>query len=102
MPGRGIWTTDNEGVGAGFTANSRYTGLFGGTSSATPLVAGIAALMLSANPRLKAADVKDILQITADKIADASTDPMTGNAFGSYYARPDRPRPQYTGTGWPE
>ena len=84
VPGRGIWTTDNEGVGAGFTANSRYTGLFGGTSSATPLVAGIAALMLSANPRLKAADVKDILQTTADKITDASTDPMTGNAFGSY------------------
>lgn len=82
--GRGIWTTDNEGIGDGFTANSRYTGLFGGTSSATPLVAGIAALMLSANPRLKATEVKAILQATADKIVDAGTDPMTGNAFGRY------------------
>jgi subtilisin family serine protease len=83
-PGRGIWTIDNEGVGSGFTANSRYTGIFGGTSSATPLVAGIAALMLSANPRLKAAEVKTILQDSADKITDTSTDPMTGNAFGRY------------------
>ena len=41
---------------------------FGGTSSATPLVAGICALMLSANPNLTAREVKDILQSTADKI----------------------------------
>lgn len=87
MPGLGIWTTDNEGVGDGFTPNSRYTGAFGGTSSATPLVAGVAALVLSANPRLTALQVKDILQSTADKIIDASTDPMTGNAFGTYDRR---------------
>ncbi len=41
---------------------------FGGTSSATPLVAGICALMLSANPDLTAREVKQILQQTADKI----------------------------------
>lgn len=41
---------------------------FGGTSSATPLVAGICALILSANPDLTAKQVKDILQKTADKI----------------------------------
>ena len=37
-PGRGIFTTDNEGFGRGsdFTPNSRYTGAFCGTSSATP------------------------------------------------------------------
>lgn len=86
-PGRGIWTTDNEAVGDGFTANSRYTGAFGGTSSATPLVAGVAALMLSANPKLTAAQVKSILQSTADKIVDTSTDAMTGNAFGNYDAQ---------------
>jgi subtilisin family serine protease len=83
-PGRGIWTTDNEAVGDGFTPNSRYTGDFGGTSSAAPLVAGVAALVLSANPMLTALQVKKILQSTADKIVDASTDPMTGNAFGTY------------------
>ena len=86
-PGLGIWTTDNEAVGSGFTANSRYTGDFGGTSSATPLVAGIAALVISANPALSAAQVKDILRRTADKIEDPRTDEMTGEAFGRYDGR---------------
>lgn len=45
---------------------------FGGTSGATPIVAGICALMLSANPNLTAKEVKQILQLTADKIGDAS------------------------------
>jgi subtilisin family serine protease len=71
-------------VGDGFTANSRYTGAFGGTSSATPLVAGVAALVIAANPRLSAVQVKQILRDTADKIVDAGTDAMTGHAFGRY------------------
>ncbi len=41
---------------------------FGGTSSSTPLAAGVCALILSANPDLTAAEVKEILQQTADKI----------------------------------
>ncbi|HKK74902.1 MAG TPA: S8 family serine peptidase [Saprospiraceae bacterium] len=41
---------------------------FGGTSSSTPLVAGICALILSANPDLTASEVKEILTQTADKI----------------------------------
>ena len=45
---------------------------FGGTSGATPIVAGICALMLSANPNLKAKEVKEILQATADKIGNPS------------------------------
>lgn len=45
---------------------------FGGTSGATPIVAGICALMLSANPNLTAKEVKDILQKTADKIGQPS------------------------------
>ncbi len=43
-----------------------------GTSFACPLVAGVAALILSANPDLRASEVKQILQQTADKIGDAS------------------------------
>ena len=78
VPGRGIVTTDNEPVGQGFTSNSRWTNRFGGTSSACPLVAGVAALVLSANPELTAAEVKDVLQSTADKIADPSPDPVLG------------------------
>jgi subtilisin family serine protease len=45
---------------------------FGGTSSATPLVAGICALILSANPNLTAREVKQILIQTADKIGSPS------------------------------
>ncbi|OAV44260.1 S8 family serine peptidase [Lewinella sp. 4G2] len=43
---------------------------FGGTSAATPLVAGICALMLSANPQLTSVQVKSILEATADKIGN--------------------------------
>lgn len=45
---------------------------FGGTSSSTPLVAGICALILTANPGLTAKEVKEILQSTADKIGSPS------------------------------
>ncbi|MBL7791164.1 MAG: S8 family serine peptidase [Saprospiraceae bacterium] len=53
-------------------SRGQYYKHFGGTSSATPLVAGICALILSANPDLKASEVKEILQKTADKIGDPS------------------------------
>jgi hypothetical protein len=43
---------------------------FGGTSGATPIVAGICALMLSVNPDLSAREVKQILKDTADKIGN--------------------------------
>ena len=48
--------------------SKRYTDEFGGTSSSAPLVAGVAAPVISANPALSAAQVKEILKETADKI----------------------------------
>lgn len=51
-------------------SRGQYYKHFGGTSSSTPLVAGICALILSANPDLKAKDVKEILEQTADKIGN--------------------------------
>ncbi|MBM0742080.1 S8 family serine peptidase [Phormidium sp. CLA17] len=65
--GRGVVTTDNENLGSGFTQGSRYTDQFGGTSSATPTVAGVCGLILSRNPNLTALQVKQLLQQTADK-----------------------------------
>ncbi|MEY4134443.1 MAG: hypothetical protein RL386_793 [Bacteroidota bacterium] len=44
---------------------------FGGTSAAAPIVAGVCALILSANPNLTAREVKDILIQTADKIGNS-------------------------------
>jgi subtilisin-like proprotein convertase family protein len=82
--GRGIVTTDRVGP-VGYSS-SDYTFSFGGTSSACPLVAGVAALVLSANPALTAQEVKDILETTTDRIEDASTDPQLGNALGAYDA----------------
>lgn len=84
VPGRGIWTTDNEEFGEGFTGGSRFTGRFGGTSSATPLVAGVAALVITANPEFTAGEVKGILQETADKIEDPEPDPVLGLNKGTY------------------
>ncbi len=84
LPGRGITTTDNEAHGDDFTPGKRYTHSFGGTSSATPLVSGICALVKSVNPALTAPEIKEILQTTADKVADPSTDPLYGHAKGTY------------------
>lgn len=80
--GRGIVTTDRVGP-SGYSA-SDYTYDFGGTSSACPTVAGVAALVLSANPDLSAREAREILKSTADKIVDTYADPQLGNAFGSY------------------
>lgn len=82
--GRGITTTDNEIHGSGFTTGSEYTPLFGGTSSATPLVAGIAGLVLSENPNLTSKEVKEIVQMTADKIIDPGEDPILRTKKGTY------------------
>lgn len=41
---------------------------FEGTSASCPLVAGVCALVLSANSKLKASEVKEIIETTADKI----------------------------------
>ena len=45
-----------------------YTGCFGGTSHACPVVAGVVALMLSVNPYLTPSTVFDILKETSDKV----------------------------------
>ena len=82
FPGRGIVTTDRLGPSGYSSAD--YTNNFGGTSSACPLAAGVAALVLSVNPDLSATEVKEILESTADKIIDNSTDPQLGNAYGTY------------------
>ncbi len=52
--------------------NPNYTNTFGGTSSATPVVAGVAALVLQAKPGLGWRDVRQILAETARQNHTAS------------------------------
>ena len=77
----GIWTTDRMGhVGydPGRTqqgdAEGNYTNSFGGTSSACPGAAGVAALIISRNPSLTGDQVRDILRKCCDRL-----DPRGGN-----------------------
>jgi subtilisin family serine protease len=105
----GITTTDwtdratgPRGYGAG-----NYTQTFGGTSSACPGAAGVAALILSVNPQLSWSEVKDILARSCDRI-----DPQGGQydangrsplyGFGRLNALKAvelaRPRPESTAT----
>lgn len=75
----GIWTTDNSGS-SGYNIGDitdgdlqgDYTNSFGGTSSACPGAAGIAALILARNPDLRWDQVKDILKQSCDKIDSAN------------------------------
>jgi len=68
----GIVTTDVT-LDDGYDMND-YTGDFGGTSAASPITAGLAALVLSANPTLTADQVRLILTSTADKIVADQVD----------------------------
>lgn len=67
-----------------------YSSRFNGTSSAAPVVSGVVALMLEANPELTWRDVKHILAVTADKIdydplLNTLNHPNAANPFGLGY-----------------
>ncbi len=75
----GIWTTDRGGRfgynSGGINAENlvgdldgNYTATFGGTSSACPGVAGVAALMLEVNPELTWQQVREIIKNSCDRI----------------------------------
>lgn len=81
----GITTTDRSGS-AGYNigdyTNNTVANGFGGTSSASPLATGVGALLVSFNPNLTAAQVKQTLRSTADKVGGVVYD---SNGFNSQY-----------------
>ena len=87
---RGIFTTDvsinNRGFNVGRAnrggADGLHTNSFGGTSSATPLAAGVAALVLSVNPDLTRTDLREVLTSTAEKIGTGYDANGHSNQFG--------------------
>ncbi len=94
----GIWTTDRRGT-AGYNpgdialgdTEGNYTNSFGGTSSSCPGAAGVAALVISANPGLSAADVRDVLKRACIKIdpQNGQYDKSTGHSPFYGYGRLD-------------
>jgi len=90
-----IFTTDvsihNRGYNLGDInqgdADGFYTNSFGGTSSATPLAAGVAALMLSLKPELKWDEVRNYMRNTADKIDQVNANYVNGFSEQYGYGR---------------
>ena len=76
------FNTSEGGIVLQFQHNGRTYGFksYSGTSMSGPMVAGIVALMLEANPRLSAAQAKEILKTTArlDQFTGA-IDPQVGH-----------------------
>ena len=68
-PGVGIWTTASNG---GYDSVN-------GTSFAAPLVAGVVALMMSANPSLSASQIESLLFATATDLGAAGPDIYFGH-----------------------
>ncbi len=77
LTGAGVRTIDRTGSAGYSTGN--YTNTFGGTSAACPVVAGVAALVLSVNASLTLTQVKDILYTSAIDMGTAGFDNSYGN-----------------------
>lgn len=106
----GIWTTDRMGK-LGYNAGSfsqgdaagNYTNSFGGTSSACPGAAGVAALVIARNPDLSRDQVRQVLKQCCDPIdlAEGNYDAQGHSPSYGYgrlnarkaveLARPDQP-----------
>ena len=78
----GIWTIDARSY-YGYS-QSDYTGTFGGTSSACPLAAAVAGLMISAYPELSRDELYEIITTTADKVSPGDAD-YDENGFSEKY-----------------
>lgn len=94
-PAERIMTTDVVGAG-GYNprlscwddvSDLDYSNCFGDNSAATPITAGVAALVLAANPNLTELEVRRLLQDTADKIDAESAHYDSRTGFG----RPTEP-----------
>jgi subtilisin family serine protease len=81
-PGVLIPTTDRTG-NVGYTIDDYMTN-FNGTSSATPHVAGLAALLLSRDKTLGGVEVRTIIEQTADKVGAVPYAPTPGYPNGTW------------------
>ncbi len=73
--GQSIYTTDRTGSNG--YGSGDYT-IIDGTSFSSPYAAGVAALILSANPSLSASEVETIMQTTCRDMSTIGYDTLTG------------------------
>lgn len=73
-PGSNIASTSRILMGDDGTIFGDSTSVSQGTSFATPIISGVVALMLEANPNLGWRDIQSILAITAKQVSDPNTD----------------------------
>ncbi len=85
-PSGGILTTDisgDDGYGT-YQDDPDYIGWFSGTSAAAPVISGVLTLMFEANPRLTAAQARELLCDTAIRI-DPGGYGYDGDGWNAYY-----------------
>ena len=71
--------------GLSYTSNTNYNSYWGGTSQATPLVAGLCALLLSQDYGRSPSDIRTIIRETAeDQVGDLSEDTFGFDIFYGY------------------
>ncbi len=70
----------NAGGTAGDLEDANYTANFSGTSASAPIVSGVIALMLQANPNLGWRDVQEILMRSARKVSEQDAEWQTNSA----------------------
>uniref|UniRef100_UPI000558EEA1 3-coathanger stack domain-containing protein n=1 Tax=Aquimarina megaterium TaxID=1443666 RepID=UPI000558EEA1 len=81
-PGVKMPTTDRQGINGYSTSD--YTQTFNGTSSACPVVAGVAALILSVNPNLTFGEVNTIIEQSAQKVGTYTYSTTGGRPNGTW------------------
>jgi subtilisin family serine protease len=109
--GEGFGSNYGPGIDVVAPGNNIISTYFGGSyavgsgsSMATACVSGLAALIISANPRLTNSTIRDIITGTADDLMEPGWDEYTGygrinlqKAIQERQIRPGVPRPRY----WP-